>query len=33
MEINNTELFENYVLKIFKETEYSVTQNIIFNNY
>ncbi len=33
MEINNAELFKNCVLKIFKEAEYSLTQNVIINNY
>lgn len=33
MDMNNAELFENCVLKIFKEAEYSVTQNVILNNY
>lgn len=33
MDINNSYLFENCVLKIFKEAEYSVKQNVIVNNY
>lgn len=33
MDINNSNLFENCVLKIFKEAEYSVKQNVIVNNY
>ena len=33
MDTNNSDLFENCVLKIFKEAEYSVTKNVILNNY
>lgn len=33
MDINNSNLFENCVLKIFKEAEYSVKQSVIINDY